>query len=393
MTTPVSKKTLFGATMLIAGCCVGAGMIGLPVASAHAGFMPSVGAMLFCYLFTTITGLFIAEATLWFDKKVNMPSIVEYALGKTGKNITITLFLFLFYCLFVAYLDAGGSLFAELLHISHSVGVIACMLFIGSIAFAGTVIVDGFNRSMLVAMIASYLILVAIGLPHVTSHNLLYSNWNSTFNVIPILLICFGFQNLVPSIAYYLNKNVNAIRFAIIVGNFIPLLVYFLWDYVILGMLSPDNISNDAQAEMVVQLLQDAAIPSLSVIFFVKSFSIFAMLTSFLPSAVSFADFLKDGFNQFLHDKKRHDFLIYSFVLLPPTICALYYPKIFLSALSFAGGFIDVLLYGVLPASVILIGRRAVTDRPYQVIGGSITPVVILVLAFAVLIFKLSLLM
>lgn len=396
MTQTIDKRTLFGAIMLIAGCCVGAGMIGLPVTSAHAGFMPSVSAMIFCYLFTTVTGLFIAEATLWFDGKVNLPSIVEFALGKTGKFITIALFLFLFYCLFVAYLDAGGTLFSEILSnllpfsVPHSLGVLMCMLFIGSIAHAGTAMVDGFNRSMLAAMIISYFMLVFIGLPNVSKDNLLYSNWNSTFNVIPILLICFGYQNLVPSLAYYLNKNVKAIRIAIIVGNLIPFLVYFLWDYVILGMLDIDNIINGQEAEMVVQLLQDAAIPSLSVLFFVKSFSIFAMLTSFLPSAVSFADFLKDGFNKFLHVQKRNDFLIYSIVLLPPTICALYYPKIFLNALSFAGGFIDVLLYGVLPASVILIGRRMRANAPYQVIGGNITPAVILILAIGILLFKLK---
>src|SRR3990167_8754362 len=109
----ISNRRIFGATMLVTGCCIGAGMIGLPVLSALTGFMPSLVAMVFCYLFTTVTGLLLAEATLWFDGNANLPSIVEFALGKIGKIITIILFLFLFYCLLVAYLDAGGSLFAE----------------------------------------------------------------------------------------------------------------------------------------------------------------------------------------------------------------------------------------------------------------------------------------
>src|ERR1700747_1734821 len=94
-----------GATLLITGCCIGAGMIGLPVMSAMAGFMPSTFAMLLCYFFATGTGPLILEATLWFDQKVNLSSMAGFALGKAGKALTWSLFLFLFYCLFVAYID------------------------------------------------------------------------------------------------------------------------------------------------------------------------------------------------------------------------------------------------------------------------------------------------
>jgi tyrosine-specific transport protein len=54
----------FGATLLITGCCIGAGMLGMPVMSALAGFIPTTVAMIACYVFTTITGLLILEATL-----------------------------------------------------------------------------------------------------------------------------------------------------------------------------------------------------------------------------------------------------------------------------------------------------------------------------------------
>lgn len=392
-----NHKTIFGATMLVTGCCIGAGMIGLPVLSALTGFIPSIIAMILCYLFATITGLLLVEATLWFDDKVNLPSIVEFALGKTGKLITVVLFLFLFYCLFVAYLDAGGGMFADMLsgllhfHIPHSIGIVTCMSFIFAIAYAGTAIVDGFNRSMLIGMIVSYLILVAVGLPSINNENLLYTNWTAMFGVVPILLICFGYQNLVPSITYYLNKNVNAIRFAIIIGNLIPFLVYFIWDYVILGMLSGGRASTGNEAEMVTELLQNAAVSSLSIILFIKSFSLFAMMTSFLPNTVSFVDFLKDGFNKFFNYGIKNDLIIYGLVFVPPTICALVYPRLFLHALSFAGGFIDVLLFGVLPATVVLVGRKMrKTASVYQVIGGSVTPILILVLSVAVLVFKLK---
>ena len=392
----VKPQTIIGATLLVTGCCIGAAMIGLPVVSALAGFIPSTIAMILCYLFTTITGLLLVEATLWFDEKVNLSTMMEFALGKAGKALTIILFLFLFYCLFVAYLDAGGSLFADLLQtvlpfpVPHAVGVLTCMTFIFVITYAGTIMVDSINRSMMIGLVISYIVLVAVGLPNVSHDNLSYTSWTSTLSVIPVMLICFGYHNLVPSITYYLKKNVNAIRFAIIVGNLIPFFIYFIWEYVILGLLPIDQINAANESQIVVDLLQQVAIPSVSVMFFIKSFSMFAMLTSFLPNAVSFVDFLKDGFKKQFNENVRHELPVYMLVLIPPTLCTLIYPKLFLHAISFAGGFIDVLLFGVLPAMLIISGRRIrKTAGAYQVVGGIVTPIMVLIISATVLVLKL----
>lgn len=394
----ISNKRIFGGTMLVTGCCIGAGMIGLPVLSALTGFMPSIAAMAFCYLFTTLTGLLLAEATLWFEGNANLPSIVEFALGKIGKIITVVLFLFLFYCLFVAFLDGGGSLFAEMLAyvfqtpVSHSVGILSCMMFVATIAYAGAHAADHFNKILLVGLVVSYITLVFVGIPHIHQENLLYTNWSKIFSVVPILLLCFGYQNLVPSLVHYLHKDTRAIRFAIIIGNLIPFFVYFLWNYLILSLLPVNHTGTGNDTQMVIGLLTAAAIPSVSVIFFVKSFSLFAMLTSFLPSAVSFVDFLKDGFKNLFHHKVTNDLPVFMMVFLPPTACALVYPQIFLSALGFAGGFIDVLLFGILPATVVLVGRRLqTTESKYEVFGGTVTPVVVLVISVVLLYLKMSL--
>lgn len=390
----VANKKIFGATMLVTGCCIGAGMVGLPILSAITGFLPSMLAMVFCYLFTTITGLLLVEATLWFDGRVNLPSIVEFSLGRIGKAITIILFLFLFYCLFVAYLDGGGHLFTEMLGyalhttVPHYIGVLSCMLFIASIAYAGAKSADAMNRILLAGLVISYFTLVTIAMPNVKQENLLYTDWSAVFGVVPILLLCFGYQNLVPSLSYYLEKNAPAIRFAVVIGNLVPFFIYFIWIYVILGMLPAHHARVGDETIMVAGLLS-AATTSVSVIFFIKSFSMFAMLTSFLPSAVSFIDFLKDGMSKLMHQKVRNDLLILLMVFIPPTACALIYPRIFLNALSFAGGFIDVLLFGVLPALVVLVGRKLrMNESAYQVIGGTLTPVLILVISATLLLLK-----
>lgn len=394
----VTRKRLFGATMLITGCCIGVGMIGLPVVSNLAGFMPASLAMLLCYMFTTVSGLLLLEATLWFSEKVNLPSIANSTLGKPGKVLTVFLFLFLFYSLFVAYLDAGGALFAQMLNyvlpftLSHTAGTLLCMVFIVSVSYAGAVYTDGFNRVMILGMVLAYVALVALGMPYVTEQSLLLADWPQMFRVFPILLICFGYQNLVPSVTYYLEKDVKMVRLAIIIGNFVPFLVYIIWNYVIIGMLNNGASTVTSDAVIVSDLLQSVGKPSAEVLFTIKAFSLFAMLTSFLPSTMSFVDFVKDGFHDYLRVQTRFaDALVYTLIFLPATICALHYPQVFLTALSFAGGFIDVLLYGVLPAMVILLGRRVYSaEGGYRVFGGVYTPLLILAVSLVLLCAKVS---
>src|ERR1700722_8942765 len=331
MSVFIAKKgSALGATLLIAGCCIGAGMIGLPVMSALAGFIPSTLAMILCYFFATGTGLLILEATLWFDRKVNLISMANFALGRGGKLVTWSLFLFLFYCLFVAYIDAGGQLFANMLSalfhhpVSREVGILTCVSFVGAIVYAGTRMVSNVSRVFLLGLAVSYFALVSLAVPNFDGKQLLHADWKAGLSTIPILLVCFGYQNLIPTLTYYVKRNVSTLRNAIFIGNLIPFAIYFLWNFVILGIL-PDRdpavfatIVN--QSDMVTGLLEKAS-QSQEVLFFVKAFSLFAILTPFMANIMAFVDFLKDGFK--MTAESKFEPLIYALVLAPPTLLTL----------------------------------------------------------------------
>lgn len=394
------KKTshggALGATLLITGCCIGAGMIGFPVVSAAAGFLPSTFAMILCYGFATGTGLLLLEATLWFDRKVNLISMANFALGKGGKVIAWAFFLFLFYCLFVAYIDGGGQLVANLLaavfhsSIPREAGILACVAFVGGVVYAGTKMVSLVSRLFLLGMISSYLALISVGLASVQSKPLLFMNWKGVILTIPIFLVSFGYQNLIPTLTYYVKRNVRALRFAIFVGNLIPFCLYFLWNLVILGILPETNgiflAKELGQSDMVTGLLARAS-ESPSVLFFARTFSIFAILTPFIANTMAFVDFLKDGFK--LPGKNRYEFVYYLLVLGPPTLLTLLYPRLFLKALGAAGGFADVVLFGILPVTIVWIGRYVKKVKgPYRVAGGRGLLSVVFLLSIGIILFR-----
>ncbi len=384
-------KNLIGTTLLITGCCIGAGMIGLPVMSAAAGFIPTTLAMVLCYFFATGTGLLLLEATLWFDERVNLLTMAQFALGKYGKLITGLLFLFLFYCLSVAYIDAGGALFGGALSMLFQypverVAAIACFIvFVGAIIYGGIGAASRINTFFLFGLAVTYCVLLSLGLPHVKSAQLLNTDWKAALYTLPILLICFGFQNLVPTLVYYAKKDVSVLRTAIFVGNLIPFLIYFLWNFVILGILPDDTAllqQAKSQGSMVTHLLEKVSESPL-VLLFANLFSFFALLTSFVPNLITFVDFLKDGL------KTRSYVLIYLLVLLPPTLFTLTSPHLFLKSLSLAGGFADVLLFGVLPVCIVWVGRYVKKiEGAYKAPGGKAFLVAILLFSIGMLCIK-----
>lgn len=391
------KKQSVSATLLIAGCCIGAGMLGLPVVSSVAGFIPSTLAMILTYFFATTTGLLLVEAALWFDQKVHLITIAQFALGKIGKWVAWAFFLFLFYCLFVAYIEGGGQLFKDLIDpfieggVPREAGILAFVIVVGGIVYVGTQAVSYLSRVFLLGLAISYGSLVFLGLPYIQGEPLMHRNWIAGLGTIPILFICFGFQNLVPSVIYYLKKNVTAIRRSIYLGTLIPFVVYALWNFVILGILpgaDTDEFKKIVdQGGMVTGLLEKAS-NSTSVLFFAGAFSFFALLTPFMASTLAFVDFLKDGFKKF--PKLQNDSIIFVCVLAPPTIFTVLNPNLFLSALGFAGGFIDAVLFGILPVLIVWVGRyKEKMKGPYQVAGGKALLSAVFIFSLAVLIYRL----
>ncbi len=151
----------------------------------------------------TTTALLLVEVNGWFSKKVNFVSMVEHTLGKWGKALCLSVYLFLFYALLVAYISGSGSLFATLLQNGFHLEVPAwtgSALFVflfGIIVYLGTRQVDLWNRALMTAKIVFFLILVLIGVRSVEPALLTHSAPSLAIFSLPILVISFGFHNMI----------------------------------------------------------------------------------------------------------------------------------------------------------------------------------------------------
>src|SRR5476649_2881490 len=151
-------------TLLVAGTTIGAGMLGIPLVTARAGFIPAVGITILVWLFMLATGLLFLEATLWMHRGANVLSMSRRFLGKSGRVAAGGTFLFLYYCLMVAYFAGGAPIFTQMLGLSNGwLGYMAYGLFFGGVVAIGLKLVDRINYLLMAAMFIGYFALIGAG--------------------------------------------------------------------------------------------------------------------------------------------------------------------------------------------------------------------------------------
>jgi tyrosine-specific transport protein len=387
MTYSYSQSSqMLGGIGLITGCCIGAGMLGLPLASASAGFIPSALILTICCLFMIATGLLLLEVNLWFDEEVSLITMTGKTLGVVGQAVCWSTFTFLFYSLTIAYGSASGELiciFSESYlscEMGSFIGNILGSLLVGLFVYFGTASVDRLNRLLIAGLIASYIFLVAVGSKHVHSGILNTSHWKQALPALPVMLIAFGYQNLIPTLRTYFHSDVKKLRFVIILGCFSPLFIYLIWQGIILSHLPEGGIPDGT---VILKLLTESN-SSTPIRGAINAFSFFAIATSLLGNSLSFVDFLADGF----HAKDTHipRWVLCVIVLLPPLLISLTYPALFLTALSYAGGYATVILFGILPMLMAWKGRDSIGQGKLRLLrGGKASLLIILLFSLAVM--------
>lgn len=387
------KGSVFGSALLVGGTCIGAGMLGLPVVSAMAGFVPSV-MMFFCsWLFMLITGLLVLEVTLWFPGEVNIITMAGKTIGRWGQLLGWSLFLFLFYSLMVSYAAGSGQLVVDFidqifgLHVPQWVGSTLCVGIFGVTVYFGAFAVDSINRLLMAGLVVTYLLLVVLGLPHIDYTLLERREWSQAFWGLPVMIISFGYHNLVPSLVTYLQRDVKRLRKAIVIGSSLPLVIYLMWQGLTLGMIPPEAFKGAIDAGSLVTHTLKQSVGSSWISDVAQYFALFAIVTSFLGVSLSFVDFLADGCK--IKKDSRGKCIVCLMTFVPPLLFAIVYPNVFEMALQYAGGFGAVILFGVLPALMVWTGRDKHLANKRLVPGGRAT--LTAVIAFALGVFGVQL--
>jgi tyrosine-specific transport protein len=385
--------SVLGGMLLVSGSCIGAGMLALPVMTGLVGFFPSLLLYLVFWAFMTYCGLLLVEVNGWFYKQVNIVSMAETSFGKPGKIISWILYLFLFYSLLVAYISGSGNIFSNFLmqlfgwNVSAQDISVGFVIVLGIVVYFGTKPVDVCNRILMAGLIVAYVGLIIFGISKINSGYLKHTNLKYIFVPMSVLVTSYGYHNMIPSIVAYMKGDLKRVRTTIIGGGIIALIVYLLWNTLILGvvpfhgeygLLDSYNVSREAAEAL------SFFVKSPWVIKFAQAFAFFAIVTSFLAQSLGLTHFIADGLK--VMPTRKNAWWLSLLALVPPLLFALSYKQIFFKALSFAGGFCAVLLFCILPALMAWIGRyQKKLTSSYHVRGGKTALVIIFIFSFVIL--------
>jgi len=370
---------ILGGIFLIIGTSIGGAMFALPVANAQVGFPVAAVLLCICWLAMTLSALLILEVNLALPPGSNMVSMAKATLGKPGLLLAWTSYLFLLYCLLVGYIAGGSGVLQHVLallgvDLPRSLDIVLFVGLFGTIVFLGIRSVDRVNIGLMSFKIAIYTALVVLVSPHVQSPLLTEWDFKWQFAPIMVLVTSFGYAIIIPSLRSYFADDIQALRKVVLIGSFIPLLTYLLWDAVIMGVVphfGQESLSSIAQSGDTVTQLSiaiDKRLSSTLITYLFRLFTAISMLTAFLAVSLSLVDFLADGLD--INKQTRRGTWVYALTFLPPMIIVLIDPRLFLAALSYAGIFCVILLM-LLPQLMAWGARYHCQLRsPYQVMGG-----------------------
>lgn len=397
--TVKSANKVFGGVLLVAGTCIGAGMLALPVSTGPAGFFPSLFAFIFCWIVMTLSALLMVEVSLRYPRDTNLITMAKSTLGKPGAIIAFLTYVLFFYALMAAYTIAASNIVEKFLNLNQMDETWALWIVAGIFAFIvylGTHAVDIANRILMIGLVLGYFVMVGLVLPEINIDLLHDGHPKYLLAVGSLLVTSFGFHLLIPSLKDYVDGDPVALKWSVILGSLIPLVVYLFWEIVVLGVVPIKGESGLLSILYAEQMSGKQAVVELTgvlsnildnekVRLSADIFCLCAILTSFIGVALALFDFFSDSFH--IHKDAKGKVILSLLTFLVPVLIAVFYPS-FLVALHYAGFFAAILLV-IYPAIMCWSGRYFLkTASPYQLMGGK--PMVAFIFLFGIAIIVLE---
>ena len=373
------NKTL-GSTLITSGTMIGAGMLAMPLTSAGIGFTFTVVLLVLLWILLTYSALLFVEVYQTAEHDAGIGTLAAQYFGRPGRIVATSVLMIFLYALLSAYVTGGGAILASTLpdfatpDLKMKGSILAFTIFFGIFVAIGTSFVDALNRFLFIAMIAALFIVLGLMIPEIKIDNLMAMPIDKALliSASPVFFTAFGFHGSIPCLNKYLEGDVNALRFSIIVGSAITLVGYLLWQFSTHGVLSQSRFLEILNQDPTLNGLIEAVrviTGSTIIAAVVKIFSALALITSFLGVALGLLecidDLLKRAFN-ISANRLSLGFLTF----LPPLLFAFFYPEGFILALGYAGQMFAFYAV-VLPAALVWKARHQHPNLPYRVPGGS----------------------
>ena len=382
--------SLIGGSSIIAGVCVGAGMLGLPSAGAGAWTMWSLLAIIITMIVMTMSGWMLLEAYKNYDYRASFNTVTKDLLGSNVNIINNISVYFVGGILLYAYITSSGLIISgalkDVFEINAKLASVLFVFIFSPFVWYSTRAVDRISVLLIVFMVLSFVFGVSglatnIDLSILTdsiSSNSSYAPY--ALGMLPVALTSFGYHHSVASMRSYYKDETKA-KYAILGGTTIALILYSIWLLSIFGNLPRNDfgpvIAEGGDVHVLLNAL-GSVIESKSVATAINAFSMAAILSSFIGVGLGVFDYLADLFK--FEDTSKGRLKTWAVTFLPMLILSLLFPFGFVIAIGYAGAAATVWAC-ITPALLVLKSRKMKNGNiGFKAPGGSM-------LAYGVILF------
>lgn len=238
----LTKETLF-TSFILTGATLGAGILALPYVFSQAGFGIGVFWLLAIASLMIYINLCFGEITLRNKKIHHLLGYAEIYLGKNGKRIMFFATVFGIYSALLAYLIGEGQSLSTLFFgnldysIYFGIGFWLLMTFLLSEKTRNLKKIESFGVTIVILVI---LVLLFLSVDQINLNNLLYINANNFWVPFGIVLFALLGFSAIPEMRIELEGKEKMLRNAIVLGTVIPVVLYFIFTLVFVGVLGKD---------------------------------------------------------------------------------------------------------------------------------------------------------
>lgn len=319
----MARNHFIGAIATLVGTVIGAGILGIPYVVAQSGVLIGIIHIVLIGLALLLLSLYLGEVCLRTKSKHQLIGYARKYTGKWGKwTMAASIYLGLYGAL-TAYLIGEGESISALFGIHPSLATIIFFIFMSYFIWRGLNIVEGAE-----IYLSSFLGLVALAILIFSMLNMNIENLlriNLSKSLVPYGVVFAAMMGLaaIPELKEELIKNREKLKKAIIIGMFIPIILYLFFSVIVVATtgLNTTEIATIGLGELLGKHM----------VIFGNLFAILGMATGFLSFGLALHW-------TFMYDYKLKRLLSWALTCLIPLAIALSGFTHFVQVLGISGG-------------------------------------------------------
>jgi len=311
----MAKKEVLEAIATLVGTVIGAGVLGIPYVVASAGFLTGLLDILVLGVVVMVLYLFYGEVVLRTKGVHQLTGYAEKYLGKIGKLGAVVSMTLGVYGALIAYVIGVGASLSALFGGPSFVFSILFIVVGSVVVYTGLKAIKSSELVLSIIIIGTVLLISFLAFGKVESGNVAAFDLKYVFLPYGVILFAYLGTAAIPEMREELAGNEKMLKRAIIIGMAIPILLYALFSFIVVGVVGLQGFGGLAENERIATIALGSFVGNhLAVLGNV--FAVAAMIASFLALGLALME-------MFMYDYKYSKHKAFFLTMAVPVVVGL----------------------------------------------------------------------